>query len=275
LDLLSLADTAAERAAEYLRTVERPHDPETWSRKGARDFVTHVDRTAEALIGEILSDASPGSRILGEELSPGGPADPIDGLVWVIDPLDGTTNFLHGYPVYSVSIAAAVDGELQAAVIIDVPRGISYRATTGGGATANGAAVRVSTVTMPAYALIGTGFPFKQLDWLPRYQRQFSRVLELASGIRRTGSAALDLAAVAAGQLDGFWELMLAPWDMAAGILLIREAGGLATDLAGNKPETRHAAVVAGNPAVYHWLMDLVAGAGNPEAVVADGGATS
>lgn len=256
LDLLALARTAAERAGEYLRSVARP-DPAAWASKGRHDFVTDVDRTAERIIAEILLQGAPDSRIMGEELSP---ETATGGLVWVVDPLDGTTNFLHGYPAWAVSIAAAIDGETQAGVVLEVPRGRLCYASRGGGAFEGERHLQVSNIADPSFALIGTGFPFKQLDRLDDYLRQFDTILRASSGVRRAGSAALDLVDVAAGRFDGFWELSLAPWDIAAGILLIEEAGGRVTDLAGNPLRLATSGVVAGNPAIHQWLLGTVNG---------------
>jgi myo-inositol-1(or 4)-monophosphatase len=203
LDLLHLARTAAERAAGYLRAVERPADPVGWTLKGTRDFVTEVDRTAEQLIAEILLAAEPGCRIVGEELSP---EVVTDGLVWIVDPLDGTTNFLHDFSAYAVSIAAAVDGVLEAGVVVQVPRGETYHACRGGGAWRGDRRLAVSPIVDPAFALLGTGFPFKDTSQLESYVEQFRRVAARTSGIRRPGSAALDLVDVAAGRFEGFWE---------------------------------------------------------------------
>jgi myo-inositol-1(or 4)-monophosphatase len=243
LDLLHLARTAAEAAAGYLRAVERPSDPGAWTHKGSRDFVTEVDRTAERMISDVLVAAEPGSRIVGEELSP---EVVRDGLVWIVDPLDGTTNFLHGFPAYAVSIAAAVDGELEAAVVVQVPRQEVYTAARGAGAWQGDRRLTVSAIAEPEFALIGTGFPFKETSRLGEYLAQFARVAARTSGIRRPGSAALDLADVAAGRFDGFWELHLSAWDIAAGILLVREA--------------EHTGLVAGNPAMHAWLLGTVSG---------------
>jgi myo-inositol-1(or 4)-monophosphatase len=265
IDLLNLAEAAARRAGAFLASVGDPPDPSAWTVKGQRDFVTEVDRESERLIGAELLPGAPGSRMLGEELSPTGSAD---GLVWVVDPLDGTTNFLHRVPVWAVSIAAAVDGALQAGVVFDVPRGVLYGAALGSGAwqatSAGGAPVRsgtplsVSTVADPALALVGTGFPFKDIGRIDEYQRQFAAVAAATSGIRRPGAAALDLADVAAGRFDGFWELELAPWDIAAGLLLVRESGGVATDFGGRAVAAEHSGVVAGNPRIHDWLMGVL-----------------
>ena len=254
LDLLHLARTAGERAAAYLRGVERPADPNRWTLKGSRDFVTDVDRTAERIIAEVLLAAEPGSRIVGEELQP---EVVTEGLVWIVDPLDGTTNFLHDYPSYAVSIAAAVDGVLEAAVIVNVPRDETYTASRGSGAWHGERRLAVSSIRDPGFALIGTGFPFKNTSRMEEYLQQFSRVAGQASGIRRPGAASLDLADVAAGRFDGFWELQLSAWDIAAGTLLIREAGGLVTDLAGRDVGIEHTAVVAGNPSIHAWLLEV------------------
>jgi len=163
LDLLHLAETAAARAGEYLRGVQRPVDPSGWILKGSRDFVTEVDRTAEGIIAEILAAAEPAARMVGEELAP----DLVTaGLVWIVDPLDGTTNFLHGFPSYAVSIAAAVDGVLQAGVVLDVPRNSTCSASLGGGAWRGEQRLRVSRIENPEFALIGTGFPFRDLAGL-------------------------------------------------------------------------------------------------------------
>ena len=263
LDLLHLARTAAERAAGYLRSVERPADPDRWTLKGSRDFVTEVDRTAERIITEVLLAAEPGSRIVGEELQP---EVVTEGMVWIVDPLDGTTNFLHDFPSYAVSIAGAVDGVLEAAAIVNVPRGETYTASRGGGAWHGERRLAVSDIRDPGFALIGTGFPFKDTSRIGEYVGQFSRVASQVSGIRRPGSASLDLADVAAGRFDGFWEQQLSAWDIAAGTLLIREAGGLVTDLDGRDLGIGHSAIVAGNPAIHSWLLEVLAAVENSEA---------
>ena len=255
LDLLHLARTAAERAAGYLRGVERPAGPSGWMAKGSRDFVTEVDRTAERLVSEVLLAAEPGSRIVGEELQP---EVVTGGLVWIVDPLDGTTNFLHDFPSYAVSVAGAVDGRLEVAAIVDVASGDSYTASRGGGAWQGERRLAVSAIRDPAFALIGTGFPFKDTSRIQEYLEQFRRVAGQTSGIRRPGAAALDLAHVAAGRFDGFWEQQLSAWDIAAGILLIREAGGVVTDLSGREVGIEHTGLVAGNPVIHRWLLDTL-----------------
>jgi len=258
LNLLHLATTAAERAAAYVRGVERPADPAAWDRKDRRDFVTVVDRTAEEIIAEVLLGAEPGARLIGEESAP---ELVTGGLVWVVDPLDGTTNFLHGFPWYAVSIAAAVDGVLEAGVVLQIPQGALYRASRGGGAWLGDRRLAVSPIADPDFALVGTGFPFKDVSRLDVYLRQFALVAGRTSGMRRAGSAALDLASVAAGHFDAFWEQRLSAWDLAAGALLVREAGGVVTDHAGRDVGVEHAEIVAGNPAMHAWLLEVIADA--------------
>jgi myo-inositol-1(or 4)-monophosphatase len=259
LDLLHLCRAAAERAAAYLRGVERPADPTRWTAKGSRDFVTEVDRAAESIVAEVLLAAEPGSRIVGEELSP---ELSTDGLVWVVDPLDGTTNFLHDFPSYAVSVAAALEGIVEAGVVIQVPRNEVYFASRGNGAWQGERRLMVSTIEDPAFSLIGTGFPFKDTSLLQEYLGQFAQIAARTSGIRRPGSAALDLADVAAGRFDGFWEQRLSPWDVAAGTLLVREAGGRVTDYSGRDVGVEHTAVVAGNPAIHAWLLEVLSSRG-------------
>ncbi len=214
----------------------RPAGPAGWQVKDQRDFVTEVDQTSEVLITEVLSKATPHGRIVGEELSP---ELVRDGLVWIVDPLDGTTNFLHGVPVWAVSIAAAVDGVLEAAIVLDVPGHEQFEAVRGEGASLAGKQLSVSSIEAPEFALIGTGFPFKDVSRMDEYQRQFIRVAAATSGIRRPGAAAIDLAWVAAGRFDGFWEQRLAPWDMAAGYLSCARRAALS-------PITREATTCCG-----------------------------
>lgn len=250
LDLVHLAGAAAYAGGRYLWAQNRLAPD--WVSKGHNDWVTEVDRETERIIREVLLKAAPGSTVVGEELNPDAVGD---GLVWIVDPLDGTTNFLHGYPQYAVSIAAAREGVLEAAVVLDVPRECCYGAARGQGAWLGSTRLSVSGTSDPARALLGTGYPFKHLEELDRYLEQFRRILPATSGVRRAGSAALDLADVAAGRLDAFWELVLAPWDTAAGILLVREAGGVVTDVSGRDAGLIHGPIVAGNPVVHEWLL--------------------
>jgi myo-inositol-1(or 4)-monophosphatase len=254
-DLVDVARRAAARAAAELRRLTPPAEHD-WIEKGRHDFVTEADRRAEALISEALTRDVPGSTVVGEELSPD--AARTGDVVWIVDPLDGTTNFLHGYPQYAVSIGALVDGALRVGAIHDIVRDVSYWGASGLGAWQEERRLSVSPLTEPRHALVGTGFPFKNLPVLRRYLDQFAAVMGATSGIRRAGSAALDLTDVAAGRLDCFWELTLAPWDVAAGVVLVREAGGTVTTLDGSPDMLHHGSVVAGNRALHRWLLDLV-----------------
>jgi myo-inositol-1(or 4)-monophosphatase len=255
LDLLLAAGEAAQRAAEYLRRVERPADPAGWGVKGHGDFVSAVDRESEAIIARVLLEHTPAAQIVGEELSPDAVGD---GLAWIVDPLDGTTNFLHGYAQYAVSIAAAIDGVVVAGVVLDVTRDACYVAAEGHGAFGPGnARLAVSRTADPARALIGTGFPYKHQALVPEYLRQMDTMLRESGGVRRAGSAALDLVDVAAGRFDGFWELMLSPWDIAAGVLLIREAGGVVTSTDGSHVTGLAATgIVAGSAPMHMWMVE-------------------
>ncbi len=254
------AEAAAAVHGRYAGTV----DASQWVEKGAADFVTHVDREAEAVIIGMIGDAFPSHSVLAEEAATvtsgsdwvAPPAT--DGWTWIIDPLDGTTNFLHGYPMYGVSIAASLDGVLQAGVVRNSISGETWWATRGGGAFRDGAAIQVSGQSDMRRALIGTGFPFKALDLLPTYLAQFDRVLRNSAGIRRAGSAALDLCHVASGYFDGFWEMSLQPWDLAAGTLIVREAGGIVTNLEGSEQVVATGSVLAGNPVIYDRLASLL-----------------
>lgn len=255
--LLDAIIAAARAAGGIIRTAAPTAGDLAWEEKSAFDFVSRVDRAAEEEIVRILTADHPGSVVLGEELSPGERTSV--GLAFIVDPLDGTTNFLHGYPEYAVSIAASVEGELVASAVLNAATGELFTAVAGGGAYLDGARVAVSATTDHARALIGTGFPFRRLDELVRYVRQFDLVARRTAGIRRAGSAALDLADVACGRFDAFWELSLSPWDVAAGLLLVMEAGGVVTDFDGSRARPSFGGYVAGNPEMHAWLMQTLA----------------
>jgi myo-inositol-1(or 4)-monophosphatase len=253
---LETALEAAHAGARVIRDATAQREKLVWETKGRSDFVSEVDKASERAIGDVIGRRLPSAMILGEELSP----DVITsrGVVVIADPLDGTTNFLHGYPEYAVSIAIANNGELCAGVVLNVARSEEFAASKGGGAFMDGKPIHVSNLRDPGRALIGTGFPFKSLDRLPEYLDQFSLVMHGTAGIRRAGSAALDLSDVACGRFDAFWELVLAPWDVAAGILMVQEAGGIVTDLNGNPPSLSAGSFVAGNPAMHTWLLQTL-----------------
>ena len=253
--LLDAAIAAAHDAAAAIRQHEPNRATLRWEEKSPSDFVSLVDRAAEERIAAAIAARVPDARLLSEESSPH--LERVgEGVVFVVDPLDGTTNFLHGFPAYAVSIAAMVDGELRAAVIVDVPRHELFTATLGGGAFRDGLTISVSTITDPARALLGTGLPFKDHGQVAPYVARLPAIMKATSGLRRPGAAALDLASVACGRFDAFWEMMLAPWDVAAGILLVREAGGVVTDLGGVDSRVTHSGLVCGNPSMQPWLLD-------------------
>ena len=256
LELLDVALEAARAGAVVIRDATARREKLVWETKSRSDFVSEVDKASEQRIVDVVKRRCPEATVLGEELSPGAASSAE--LVVIADPLDGTTNFLHGYPEYSVSIAIARHGALCAGVVLNVARGDEFTAVKGGGAFLNGQPMRVSSLRDPGRALIGTGFPFKTLDMLPQYVAQFSLVMRGTAGIRRAGSAALDLSSVACGRFDAFWELTLAPWDVAAGMLMVQEAGGIVTDLEGNPARPVEGAFVAGNPAMHAWLLQTV-----------------
>ena len=257
--LLAAARDAAARAAASLRRHALDRASLAWESKGRTDFVSVADRAAEDAVRDTLLAAFPDAAILGEEGSPDVSLE--RGAAFVVDPLDGTTNFLHGYPWYGVSVGALVDGVLAAGVVTNVATGELFTATLGGGAfreRPDGPRDRlaVSTETEPSRALLGTGLPFKHAHHVAPYVASLPRILSAVAGVRRAGAAVLDLCDVACGRFDAFWELELARWDMAAGILIAREAGGVVTDLAGVAARVGTGPIVAGNPAMHAWLLD-------------------
>lgn len=256
-DLLRAARQAADTAAEVHRR-SRPLDPGHWTEKGHADWVSEVDLAAEQAAVSVLREAFPGHAIAAEEGDWGGPAPGSAEVTWYIDPLDGTTNYLHGYPYHAVSVAAVDRAGPAAAVVVNTGRWETFTASRGAGAELDGRPVSVSKVGQLKHALIGTGFPFKKTELLDEYLVQFAAILRRTSGVRRTGSAAIDLCDLACGRLDGFWELHLAPWDVAAGVLILREAGGIITDLEGSEAVVKQGAFLAGNPAIYRELRNLL-----------------
>ncbi len=253
LHLLDVATAAARAAADVIRERTTGRATLKWEEKSATDFVSAVDLAAEERIRQVIGRLIPDAAILGEEGSPDLARDA--DLIFVVDPLDGTTNFLHGYPEYSVSIAVLVAGRLAAGVVHDVVTDEVCTAVDGHGAWCGEERLHVSRITQPARALIGTGVPFSDPDLLATYLPQLGRVARQTAGVRRGGSAALDLVDVARGRLDAFWELSLAPWDVGAGLLIIREAGGVATDRAGKDALVAHGPIVAGNSNMHNWLL--------------------
>lgn len=253
--MLTIAVKAARRAGGIISRAAQNLDVLTVREKSANDFVSEVDHGAEQEIIRVLRSAYPEHGILAEESGTQGKSD----YVWIIDPLDGTTNFLHGFPQYAVSIALRHKGVLTQAVVYDPTRNDLFTASRGHGAYLNDHRLRVSKRIHLRDALIGTGFPFREFEQLDTYCAMFRDLLRKTSGLRRPGSAALDLAYVAAGRLDGFWEFGLGPWDMAAGTLLITEAGGLVGDLQGESSYMDSGNIVAGNPKIFVQLLQALA----------------
>lgn len=256
--MLNTAVKAARKAGAIINRASLDVDLVNVRSKGRSDFVTEVDRAAEEAIIDTLHTAYPQHGILAEESGASTPAPGGDEYTWIIDPLDGTTNFIHGFPQYAVSIGLQHRGQLAQAVVYDPTRNELFTASKGRGAFLNDRRMRVSRRERLSECLIGTGFPFRSLEHLDDYLRMFKRMTEETAGIRRPGAAALDLAYVAAGRLDGFWEIGLSPWDMAAGALLIVEAGGFVADLTGEPNFLTAGNIVCGNPKVFPQLLKLI-----------------
>jgi myo-inositol-1(or 4)-monophosphatase len=253
--LLNIAIRAARRAGEIIvRGMNRLHRLDVRA-KGQNDFVTEIDMAAERDIIETIHKHYPDHAILGEETGSTGDSE----FVWIIDPLDGTTNFMHGFPQFAVSIGVQRRGRMEHGVVYDPLRQELFTTSRGEGAQLDGKRIRVSAHVGLDRALIGTGFPYRtNLHWLDAYMAMLKTITQQTAGIRRPGSAALDLAYVAAGRLDGFWELGLSPWDTAAGSLLITEAGGMVGTITGAEyNQSGH--IVAGTPKVYPQLLEALA----------------
>jgi myo-inositol-1(or 4)-monophosphatase len=257
--MLNIAIKAARSAGAIINRASLDLDRLQVNIKSSpNDFVTEVDRAAEAAIIDTLLAAYPGHGILAEESGRARGAKDSDYL-WIIDPLDGTTNFIHGFPVYAVSIALAFKGQVQQAVVYDPTRNDLYFASKGRGAYLNDKRLRVSKRIRMNECLIGTGFPFRKGDNFQRYLKMFEAVMQHSAGLRRPGAAALDLCFVAAGYTDGFFETGLSPWDVAAGALLVTEAGGLVGNFTGEADYLYQREVVAGNPKIYGPLVQMLA----------------
>lgn len=255
--MLTIAVKAARRAGSIINQASQNLDLLNVSKKSHSDYVSEVDGAAEDAIIKVLLAAYPDHAILAEESGRRGDEKNSE-YQWIIDPLDGTTNFLHGFPKYSVSIAVKHKGVLSHAVVYDPTNNELFTASRGGGAFLNDRRIRVSKRTRLEDCLIGTGIPFRDLTHLEAYIAMFKDIIPRTAGIRRPGSAALDLAYVANGRYDGFWEIGLAPWDMAAGCLLITEAGGLVGDLEGNETQLESGQIIAGNPKIFGQLLQVI-----------------
>lgn len=252
--MLNIGVRAARRAGDLIvRNLDRLSDLKVETKAG-NDFVSEVDRDAERAIIETIRRSYPDHAFIAEESGRTGQAD----YEWIIDPLDGTTNFLHGFPVFAVSIALRVKGRIEHGVIYDPLRQELFTASRGGGVQLDGRRVRVTQRRELSGALLGTGFPYREKDDIDTYLPMF-RAMTLASrGIRRAGAAALDLAYVAAGRLDGFWEMNLQLWDIAAGTLMVQEAGGLVGSLDGGTRHLETGNILAANPKLFAEMAKML-----------------
>jgi myo-inositol-1(or 4)-monophosphatase len=252
--MLNIAVKAARRAGDLINRASQNLDVLTVKHKSLNDLVSEVDRAAEEAIIDVIRGAYPEHAILAEESGASGDSE----FQWIIDPLDGTTNFLHGFPQYCVSIGMLHKGVPTHGVIFDPTRNDLYTASRGRGAFLNDRRLRVSKRDKLIDGLIGTGFPFRMFEHLDAYDGMLKDLMTKCAGVRRPGSAALDLAAVAAGRFDGFWEIGLAPWDMAAGVLMITESGGLVSDFEGNDKFLERGQIVAGSPKIFSQLLQVI-----------------
>ncbi|EGK73379.1 Inositol-1-monophosphatase [Methyloversatilis universalis FAM5] len=252
---LTTAVKAARRAGQIITRASEDVDLLKVSSKRQNDFVTEVDRAAEDAIIGILREAYPDHAILAEE---SGESGATSDYRWIIDPLDGTTNFIHGTPQYAVSIALEHRGQMQSAVVFDPLRNEMFTASRGRGAFLNDRRIRVSRRAKLGEALIGTGFPYRVWDHVDAYLGMFKDMMQKTAGLRRPGAAALDLAWVACGRFDGFFEIGLSPWDIAAGSLLVSEAGGLVGNLLGETGYMESGNLVAATPRIYPALLQTI-----------------
>lgn len=253
--VVNIAINAARNASKIIMSMWGRVDIRDISEKSRNDFVTEVDKLAESEIIKTLKKPYPDHTFIAEE---SGIAQGDESYVWIIDPLDGTTNYIHGIPHFAVSIAMKYKNKLEHAVIFDPIRNELFTATRGEGARLNDRRLRVSQQSKIEHALLGTGFPYKTPEAIDPYLRVFENLLPQVRGMRRAGSAALDLAYVAAGRFDGFWEFFLSPWDIAAGALLIKEAGGLVGDIYGGEKYLETGHIVAGNNKIFKALLQVI-----------------
>ncbi len=253
--MLNIAVRAARNAGDLIQRMSHNLDKLTIDQKGRNDYASEVDRLAEQEIIKQLRSLFPDHAILAEESG----AHQGNEYVWVIDPLDGTTNYLHGFPHYAVSIALKHKNRLELGVIYDPCRDELFTAERGGGAMLNNRRIRVAKQNSLRGALIGTGFPFKSMENLEPYLEMFRAVSADSAGIRRAGAAALDAAYVACGRLDAYWEIGVKEWDIAAGVLLVQEAGGVATDFAFNDKYLQSGNIIVGNPKMHQLIYAAIA----------------
>jgi myo-inositol-1(or 4)-monophosphatase len=255
---LNIIIKAARSASKIINRASQDLDHLKVTTKQQSDFVTEVDRKAEAAIIDVLRAAYPEYGILAEESGETAGTGEGSNYQWIIDPLDGTTNFIHGFPQYAISIALAHKGQITQSLVYDVVHNEMFTASKGGGAFLNERRIRVSKCLKLEDALLGTGFPYRVFQHVDAYLGIFKELMQKTSGLRRPGAASLDLAYVASGRLDGFWEFGLSPWDIAGGSLLISEAGGLIGDLAGNEDYLKTGNVIAGSPKIFSQLLQVI-----------------
>lgn len=250
--LLTIAVRAARKAGDYI--IRESENIRTVESKAPNDYVTNVDKVAEQLIIDAISYSYSNHSFLGEETGKTGESD----YQWIIDPIDGTTNFMRKVPHWSISIACNYRGKTEVAVVYDPVREELFTAVRGRGAQLNGKRIRVSETKGLEHALLATGFPYRNPNKLNLYMDIFQKLFPHCADMRRAGSAAIDLAYVAAGRFDGFWEFGLNQWDTAAGVLLVKEAGGMVSDLSGNPDFNKADSILAANPKAFKTILQLI-----------------
>lgn len=253
---LKLAKEAAYEAADVIRTIQKKKDFNI-SYKGRNDLVTDADVAAEEKILQVIAGQFPDDQVLAEESAQKNKTLP-DGRIWLVDPIDGTTNFAHGFPVYCVSIGLWQNGQPKAGVVLEVNTGELFEASIGDGAYCNGQRLSVSPIDHLNKAMIGTGFPYNDLSLEENYIKYFQFLVQNAQAVRRPGAASYDLCCVAAGRFDGFYEYSLKPWDVGAGALIVQEAGGRVTDWEGGNNWLMGERLIAGNPEIQRILLQTI-----------------
>ncbi len=249
---LTIAVRAARKAGDYV--IRESDKIRSVQSKSQNDYVTNVDQAAESLIIDTISHSYPNHAFLGEESGKTGDGD----YQWIIDPIDGTTNFIRKVPHWAISIACQYKGKTEVGVVYDPIREELFTAVKGRGAQFNGKRIRVSNTNGLEHALLATGFPFRNKQKLMEYMQVFSKLFPHCADMRRAGSAALDLAYVAAGRIDGFWEFGLNEWDTATGALLVKEAGGMVSDISGNPNYASSDSILAANPKAFKTMLQLI-----------------
>lgn len=253
---LETAMIAADKAATFIRSFHRENKKLEIELKGHNDLVTQADVGSEKIIKEVIGNAFPDDLFLAEESYDF--TELTDQRTWIIDPIDGTTNFAHGFPVYCISIALYENKQPVTALVLEAAKSELFTASKGNGAFLNGRPIHISSINQPEKSLLATGFPYRDLGLLDDYLNLFKTLIKETHGVRRPGSAAYDLACVAAGRFEGFYEYGLSPWDVAAGVLLIQEAGGKVSDWMGTDDYLFGKRIVAGNDAVHAYLLHQI-----------------